>query len=650
MLRLLVPPGRAAVFLALLVTLCAHSAQAAEPQWQEIRSPNFVVITDAGQKRGMEIALRFEQMRSVFGQLLSRKRVNMPVPLTIYALGDDQRYYAIAPLVDGRPIDAAGFYVPGEDHQFIVLNSTGPEPWRAIAHSFAHLLLNYNYPPTQSWFDEGFAEYFASIRPDDKQVEIGGDPGAPNSQAGKSPGAKNPEKPLTEVLNSPTWLSLRALLSTRQDSASEKGVPQPTLFEAQSWITMHYLLANNKLSETGTYFELVENRNVPPEDSIQQAYGMSAEEFDRAVKDYFRSRMQTGQPAGGPSAANGNQPLAQRMPAPMGPDDIRITSKPVSEADARAQLAEVMLRLPARREQGLQELKSVLELKDKHDQPLDNEIAHRALAWAHMERKEYDKAAEELGTAAALNPQDVWIRYYLSLLKYKAARANRSEIQGLANMMQDLKATVDWYPDFAEAYYMLAVARLEGGGTGAALEAIYAAIGVSPRNEQYLLTLGQIQQTAKKWDAAHAIFERLASSHNPEIAAAAQKQLDEFANYRKYGMAGQGLARAPQASPFDELEQEAQKRAQEQPETGPDKRPTKFMKGRLVGVDCSQAPAAVLTVASGARSFKLRTPDYKSLLVIGADEFSCAWTDRTVSVNYKPGGTADGDVVSVELQ
>src|SRR5262249_13264670 len=276
------------------------------------------------------------------------------------------------------------------------------------------------------------------------------------------------------------------------------------------------------------YFELVENRKVQAEDAIQQAYGMTAEQFDHAIKDYFRSRMQTDLPAGGQSGTS----MVQRLPAPMGPDDIRITAKPVLEADARAQLAEVMLRLPERREQGLQELQSVLELKDKHDQPLDNEIAHRALAWEHMQRNEYDKAAEELGTAAALNPQDVWIRYYLSLLKYKEAKGNHAEMQGLANMMQDLKATVDWYPDFAEAYYMLAVARLQGGGTNAALEAIYAAIGVSPRNEQYQLTLGEIQETAKKWDTAHAIFERLASSQNPRIAAAAKTKLDEFANFR----------------------------------------------------------------------------------------------------------------------
>jgi hypothetical protein len=69
-----------------------------------------------------------------------------------------------------------------------------------------------------------------------------------------------------------------------------------------------------------------------------------------------------------------------------------------------------------------------------------------------------------------------------------------------------------------------------------------------------------------------------------------------------------------------------------------------------VGVDCSQSPAAVLTVTSGGTVLKLRTADYKSLLLIGADTFSCAWNDRSVSVNYKPGGLSDGDLLSVEVR
>jgi hypothetical protein len=58
----------------------------------------------------------------------------------------------------------------------------------------------------------------------------------------------------------------------------------------------------------------------------------------------------------------------------------------------------------------------------------------------------------------------------------------------------------------------------------------------------------------------------------------------------------------------------------------------------------------VLTVTSNGVVLKLRTADYKSLLLIGADAFSCAWNDRAISVNYKPGGVSDGDLLSVEVR
>jgi hypothetical protein len=47
---------------------------------------------------------------------------------------------------------------------------------------------------------------------------------------------------------------------------------------------------------------------------------------------------------------------------------------------------------------------------------------------------------------------------------------------------------------------------------------------------------------------------------------------------------------------------------------------------------------------------KLRTENYKSTLVIGADQFSCDWKNRPVSANYKAGGKVDGDLVSLEIQ
>jgi len=640
----------------LLLTVCHPPLHAAEPQWQEYRSAHFTVVTDAGDKKGREVVLRFEQMRAVFAELLARKKVVMPVPLTIYALKDDKRFFQMAPLHNGQPISVPGFFLPAEDHQFIVLNMFEEEPWRAVAHDFAHLMLNYNYPPTQGWFDEGFAEYFSSIKLDNKQVEMGSDPELASAYSedllGNQTEARTPPKSLTELLSSWVWLSLPDLFTMKHDASKYQEGTHRTLFYAQSWMTMHYLLNKDKLSETGTYFGLVQLQHMPVEEAIQQAYGMTPAQFDKTVKDYFHSLTQlfqnqdaARQPGATPSAAG-----IYRSAVPLGPDDIAINAKPMTEADADAQLAEVMVRIPERREQGQREIDRILKLTDKNGQLIDNEVAHRALAWVHLDKKEFTEVAEELGNAAAIDPHDVWNRYYLALLKYRTAQTNHEETSGLANMMIDLKATIDWYPDFAEAFNMLAMARIEGGGAASALDAMKQAIVLSPRNEQYALNMGKVQEASKKWTAAEETFERLKSSNNPQIAAAAKHELEELPTFRKYGVSPSAPKRSAQASPFDELEQEAQKRAQTPDPKIPDKRPTVFSKGILTSVDCSKAPAATLMVNTGTRSMKLHTGDYKALLVIGEDQFSCDWRNRKVAVNYKAAGPGDGDLVSLEVQ
>src|SRR5260370_17388456 len=86
--------------------------------------------------------------------------------------------------------------------------------------------------------------------------------------------------------------------------------------------------------------------------------------------------------------------------------------------------------------------------------PKDNEVAHRGLAWDDIRQKRYDAAGDELEKAAELNPQDPWIWYYRAALKYQKAQATRPEMQGLAKIIQDLRAVPDWYPQLADAYNM----------------------------------------------------------------------------------------------------------------------------------------------------------------------------------------------------
>ncbi|PYX58546.1 MAG: hypothetical protein DMG73_10490 [Acidobacteria bacterium] len=652
----------------LLLCVLAH---AAEPPWIEIHAPHLTVVTDAGEKHGREVALRLEQMRSVFAQSLMKNRLNMAVPLTIIALNNNQQYAQTAP--DSR-VTSPGFFLPGDDHTFIVLNLSRAEPWRAVSHDFAHLLLNYNYPPTQGWFDEGVAEYFSSIRLDDKQVQVGGDPeqsASPREDLlGHQLQVRTSQKSLTELLSGPVWLPVTDLFSMPHETSGQEGT-RNTLFYAQSWMVVHYLLNKNKLPETGTYFDLVENQKLPVEEAIHKAYGVTPPLFEQAVKEYFRSLTALFRPANvtrQPASANTGAEVYQ-FPAPLGPDDLSVTVTPLQEINARALLADVRARVPDRREEGVKELQSLAAA------PSDNEAARRALAWVHIQRKEFEPASEELSNAAELNPKDPWVHYYLSVLKYRVAQTTRQSIQSLGNMMQDLRAVLDWYPEFAEGYNMLAIARVEGGGTASALEAIKAAIQLSPRNELYVYNLGEIYLSGKKWDSARPVFERLKSSSNPQLAAAARRRMDDMESLKKYGIqpqhplqslndtpettkaegTGKPESQAKPPAPTKQVDTDAQldepeERKPKPPEPAPPRGSIQFVKGRLLNIDCSQPPAAVLTITAGVKTLHLRTPDYKSVTLVGADEFSCTWKDRIVSVNYRAEGKSGGNLVSIEVQ
>jgi hypothetical protein len=78
--------------------------------------------------------------------------------------------------------------------------------------------------------------------------------------------------------------------------------------------------------------------------------------------------------------------------------------------------------------------------------------------------------------------------------------------------------------------------------------------------------------------------------------------------------------------------------------------PVQFLKGKIVSSDCSKAPEATVTVLSGMTTYKLHAVDYKSLLVIGEEQFSCDWTNRLVSVNYRAAGKHEGELVSIEVR
>jgi tetratricopeptide (TPR) repeat protein len=645
------------LFSCTLPLFAAEKKPAAAEGWVSVSSAHFVVISDAGEKRGREVALRLEQMRAVFGNLLVRNKLRSPEPIEVLALKSDKDYERISPLRDNRPIEAPGFFLPGEDKHIIVLDLFAIEPWRAIAHPLAHTLLDGNYPPTQAWFDEGLAEYFSSVRVDNRFVEMGGDPEFAwkfqEDQLGNVREVRNAPHSLTELLSGPLWIPMNELFTMQVNAPEFQEGTHHTQFYAQAWITMHYLISKDMLSQAGQYFQLVQVEHVPVDQAMQKAFGMKPDDFERTLKAYFQSLtplfLAEDQARKPDEEPGGRQVL--RTAAPFGPDDVAMVVDKLTDDDGHAAIAEVMARQPEHAAQGLQELQGLTQ------DPADNERAHRALAYVYMTKKQFKKSEDELDQAADEDPKDRWVPYYRALEKFKISEAVGKPMEGaLANVQQNLRAVIDWYPDFAEAYHLLGLAELEGGGLNAALDSMRKAIALSPRREWYVMNLADIYISGKKWDNGQQILERLKTSSNPQIAASANKKLNELPFLKKYGIWPDQAAEAQhprtvepaseRSGAADEDSEEDQPKLKERPL---DKRPVLYLKGKIVKVDCSQSPAAVVTVASGKRTLKLRTENYKALVLVGADQFSCQWSNQAASVNYKANAAGGGDLVSLEV-
>jgi tetratricopeptide (TPR) repeat protein len=523
-------------------------------------------------------------------------------------------------------------------------------------------MLNYNYPPTPPWFDEGFAEYFASLHLAAKNSELGSDPELSPTYETTLPGnqieTKNP-KSLTEILSNPVWLAWPDLLTMKNRVVSGQEGTHHTLFYAQSWILVNYLLNKDKMSELGKYFGLVQIQRVPVEQAVQQAFGMTVAQLDHEVKTYFQSLkplFSALDDAHRPNAPPIPQAVYQTA-LPFSVDSVSTSSKQLPVPVGQALVYEMELRIPERRRQAFNQLQKLIA-----DPKTETFVAHRALAWGYVERGDTSEAFEELNAAVRMNANDPWTRFGLAQASYHSGEKG-ARVQGLANMMESLHVVIDEYPDFAEAYNMLGWARLSGGGGNAALESMKMAVQLNPRNEEYQLRLARAYLAAKKFDDATATLEHLKLSQDPRIAQAASKDLEDLPFLKKYGVPPEEAAASAKSSPVAAPNGDSASGTQKEPDndddatssspvnvkTTIDNRPVKFLKATLVSVDCSKPPAAVLSVSRGGKVLKFRAANYKSLAVIGAPDFSCTWKGIAVNLNYRAGGKMEGDLVSVEI-
>jgi tetratricopeptide (TPR) repeat protein len=605
--RFPVRPFRSLAFFLVIAFFGIAIAFAGEPQWVEVRSPNFSVVTDAGEKRGREVAMRFEQMRGAYGALTSKENVSIPVPLQIVAFRNTKEMRQVAPMFNGKPTELAGLFQGGEDRSFIMLDMSVENPWVVVFHEYAHQLLNGNLKDAfDPWFQEGFAEYFSTIEVDGKQAHVG----------------KIPSLDYT-ILQQLGMMKISDLFRVQPDSSTynESGDHRNT-FYAESSMVMHYIYDNKLIANVGMYFDLKENKHVSVDDAIQQAFGMSAAQFDKMLRNYW---------------ASGHY-MFYSIPAPASMSSNTFTVTAMSVGDSGAVLADIHLHSRDYQDRALSEFQELVKSDPK------NAAACRGLGYAYLQRQQFDQAAEYFSRASQLNSKDPRVHYYNALLM--ARKSGFAKSADLPTLTRELETSISLDANFADSYALLSFAQSMDGHPAEGLITMRKALAISPRNQQYLFNYANLYLANRQPDPAIKILQSLRATDNPQMASQVSALLDHAQQFKE------SLEQDAEIVDADRTSEKKDVVIGHVTVSAPPARsgPAKFLKGALTNADCSPTPSILLTVVSGAKTWKMKVADRNHLILIGADQFSCAWNKKKVAVNYRETGDGEADVISLEIQ
>src|SRR5271165_1457704 len=83
--------------LSCLAAPLATPADDAKDVWLEVRSPHFVVASNAGEKQARQVAQQFEEIRGVFQTAFPKLRLDPGKPIIILAAKNENSMKALIP-------------------------------------------------------------------------------------------------------------------------------------------------------------------------------------------------------------------------------------------------------------------------------------------------------------------------------------------------------------------------------------------------------------------------------------------------------------------------------------------------------------------------------------------------------------------------
>lgn len=433
--------------------------------WVKISSPKAEVYSNAGAAPARQALEQLHWMTDAF-QAVSRRKVSVPLRILIFASEKEFAEYRPTPI-------STGFYQSGPAGDWICFLQGDS---RVAPHEYTHSLLNRSTTQLPQWLEEGLAEFFSTLRIDNKDIVIGST--IPGHVAN---------------LRMLGFLPQAELVSGTRRSIHEEGAVAAARFYASSWALVHMLyFAPRFASRMPAFVEAIDRAKTPPEQAFAETFGMTVGQALGEAKSYLQQAIL---PSG--KVMRQDDDLALPISAP----------KPVDAVEIAQVQAELLLD-SGRRDQAVAKYRQIAKSNSRSS----------LTAQAYWALSENDLAAAGQAFAKlAEDPQaEARVVFEYAMLLRDRGSASRGQVTAL------LRRVVNQNRQHPEAHFLLGVRATDEKRYSDAVEHLREAVTILPRQSSFWHALGYAQSKAGNLpEARNAAYKavRLAGTEQEEKMA-----------------------------------------------------------------------------------------------------------------------------------
>ncbi len=480
----------------------------AKDEWLQVKSKNFNLIGNAGDKDIRKVGTKLEQFRETFRQLFSGTNLNASIPTNVIVFKSDGAYKPFKPKRADGKIDTfiAGYFQPGEDVNYITLSTEGDDAdtYGTIFHEYVHFIINTNFGKSEvpPWFNEGLAEYYQTFEiSEDQKVKLG-----------------LPQSNHLALLQQNKLIPLDTLFKISNYALHQNENHSRSIFYAESWALIHYFVQNGKAEGLNSFLKYA-IKDVPSEKAFQDAFQLSYAQMEKELKKYV--------------AQNSYKYSLVSFKNKMVFEN-EMTTTPLPEAESSAYLGDLLYHTN-RAEDAEPFLQKALALKP------DSSMANTTYGMVKLRQKKYDEATGYFEKAISENQQNHLAYYNYAFLLSREGLDENGYVRSFptdksAKMRELLKKAIAVKPSFTESYELFAfVALVNNEELDEAVTYLQKALQFQPGNQRYALRTAEIYQRQNKIKEAMEIADKIAkTADDPQTKANAENIVSQIKQREEY--------------------------------------------------------------------------------------------------------------------